>query len=209
MNRPTPSTRSLLLSLLLLPALAACSGDEQELKILPLVARFDAGSAPSADPAIFFTPSAADTNPGDDVVVVDVMLRATAGLTFNAFTMEIEFDHGVVQVGQVDLTATPMGDCTSQSAGHPICQSNANAANQDGTLLIGAAAQGGAVVSVTGDQKLFTLRFVGATVGFSDLTFTQGAGNGDCEILDAALNDLGVTCHNGAPPDTAQVTVAR
>ena len=205
--------RRFALPVLLVLTFAGCSGDEHKDVILPLVASFDPGDSPTADPVVFLLKSPADTVPSDDVVVVDVLLRSNVGTTFSAFTMEIHFDPGVIQVGQVDLTATPLGDCTSSTGLHPICADNVNSstdpANDTGTLLVAVGSQsGGALANVVGLQKLFTLRFVGASVGTSDVTFTQGAGSGDCEILDAQV-DLGVTCHNGAPPNTAHVVVTR
>ena len=211
MNRTLRSLRPLTLSLLALVALAGCNDDDNEDAIHPVHASFEVDPV-SADPAVFFVKSPTDVNATDDIVVVDVMLRSTGGTTFSAFTMEIHFDPTVLQIGQLDLTATALGDCTSGAALHPICSDNIDPAppiapaNDSGELLLGVSAQnGGPLASVTGIEKLFTLRFVGASVGTSDITFTQGAGSGDCEILDATPADLGITCESGA----AHVVVAR
>jgi hypothetical protein len=217
MNRTTSAVRRSVLPVLLALAFAGCNGNgNNDDAILPLQAAVTIPDAPSGDPVVFFQKSPSDTITNDDIVGIDVMFQSNAGTVFSAFTMEIHFNPGVIQVGQVDLTSTPLGDCTATTGLFPICSDNAatssvSPANDTGTLLIGVGARsGGPLANVTGPEKLFTLRFIGASVGTSLIEFVDGPGNGDCEILaeqpapDPPLN-LGVPCQSGR----AMVTVAR
>jgi hypothetical protein len=208
--------RRFALPILIVLTFAGCSGDENKDVILPLQARFDV-AAVGGDPVIFFQKSPTDTNLTDDVVVVDVMLRSSASITFDAIDMEILFDPSLLQVGQVDMTTTPLGpcpanlasSCSSNGPTDPLCCSNANAANSSGDLIIGVSRTGGSGATVTGTDKLMTLRFIGATVGTSMVRFETTLPSGDCEILTgvppAPLVNLGVPCDS----DNATVTVAR
>jgi hypothetical protein len=197
-----------LAALVALGALACNRGNKKEDLITLPHAVVDT-PAVAGDPVIFFQKSATDTDTTDDIAIVDVMLRSTASVTFDGFTMEIRFNPGLVQIGQLDLTATPLGDCSGTGILPPICQSNVNSptspANDTGDLLFGVGARpGGASATVSGTTKLFTLRLVVTTVGTSNLEFVTGAGHGDCEIL-ASVVDLGIPCDSG----TTTVTGAR
>jgi hypothetical protein len=118
---------------------------------------------PIADPtAVYF----AENSISGDLVLLDVRLRTTTSVTFDAFTLEIHFDPGVIALGgdftSTPFTSTPFGACnqcvgrcnampcvkcedckapsvlTSQSTS-PFCQSNGILADRDGILLLGAA----------------------------------------------------------------------
>jgi len=193
-------------------ALAACGGSDDEIVILPTAASFSV-TAPTADPVVFFQKNPADTSDADTMVMVDVMLSSAAAVTFSSFTLEVTFDPGVVQVGQIDASATPVGGCGSPAACAPICADNispssADPANTTGDLLIGVANPLCPPANVTGTVKLLTIAFIGSSVGPSPLTLVDDGGSavqGDCEILDAAGSRLPIPCDSGG----AMITVAR
>ena len=207
MNRKLRSIRPLALPLLALVALSGCNDEDSNDAIHPVRATLVTPSV-NGDPLIFFQSSPSDTNPNDDTVTVDIMLRADAGLTFDYINMEVLFDPTIIHVGQVDLTSTPLGDCTQTGPTFPICLSNANAANTSGDLIIGISRTDGPSATITGTGKLLTLRFIGSTVGTSTLSFETALPSGDCEILADAVPDpvnLNVSCDGTG----SYVTVAR
>jgi len=190
-------------------ALAACGGGDEKNNILPTYTSFTV-TPPLTDQLVFLQKNPADTNNADNIVIVDVMLRHNAGVNFTAFTLEVTFDPGVVQVGQVDASATPLGECGGAGLCPPLCAdnvdpSNATPANATGDLVIGVAKTCGAAATVTGTDRLLTISFIGASVGQSTLTLVDDAGHGDCEILDSNGDPLPITCDSGG----AMVTVAR
>jgi hypothetical protein len=179
----------------------ACSKDKNEASdILPIHAVLSI-TAPAADPVVFFKQSPVDTTSNDDVVFVDVMLHSSAMQSFDAFDLEIRFNPGLVQVGRVNGTATPLGNCDSSDPCHPICQNNAGTpspnANVTGDLIIGVAAQPGCMTAaVPPDVKLLTLGFFAAAEGSSTLELVDGPGTGDCEIL-SDVSALPIPCDSG------------
>jgi len=199
----------------MLLALAACGGGDDENAILPTMASFTV-TTPLIDPVVYLQKNAGDTTDTDNVVVVDVMLRHGAGVTFSAFTLEMSFTPGVVQVGQIDASTTPLGECGGSGPCPLICHDNlspsdVDPANSTGTLLIGVGAQGcGTAATVTGTERLLTISFIGASVGESLLDLVDDPAPvitalGDCEILDAAGDRLPIPCVDGG----AKITVAR
>jgi len=182
-------------------ALNACGNKNDEDKILPTRASLEV-TPPATDPLVYLDKNPNDTDTTDDVVLVDVMLRDSGGATFSSFTLELTFNPGVVQVGQIVNNATPLGDCTNPPACNLLCQDNvspssATPANTTGDLLLGVASgQLCTPVTVTTPTRLLTIAFIGASVGSSQLDLVDGPGSGDCEILDG-LNPLSITCDAG------------
>ncbi len=203
---------------------AACSGKASEPNVIKPIHAGIALSAVTADPAVYFAnPSVSDpTQTGaTDFVTLDVLYRDSTPRNFDAFTLEVHFDPGVVQIGEVSgLTA--LGDCGGSTC-QPICQNNvtqaegANDANRTGVLLIGigrqtscppAATLGGAGI------RLLTLGFIAATTtGPSPIRLVYNLAtsrDGECEILQypsASGNpfvDLKVPCYDGGAVLTAQ-----
>jgi hypothetical protein len=131
-------------------------------------------------------------------------------VAFRFFNLEINFTPGVVQVGQIDASATPLGGCGSGLC-PPICAdniapSNATPANTTGNLVLGVESQQcGTTANVTTTVRLLTISFIGASVGTSPITLVDGPGTGDCEILDSNGDPLPITCDSGG----ATVTVTR
>ncbi len=80
-------------ALLLLPS---CGKSKNENKILPVSAdiRID-------NPATFPAPSVflQKVSASGDLVIVDVMLRTSSAVTFDAFDLDLTFDPGIVQLG--------------------------------------------------------------------------------------------------------------
>jgi hypothetical protein len=180
-------------------ALNGCSHKNEGDKILPTRASLEVTPA-ATDPLVYLDKNPTDTNTTDDVVLVDVMLRDSGGASFNSFTLEITFDPGVVQVGQIVNNATPLGDCGNSTCGL-LCEDNvspgsATSANTTGDLLLGVAGPLCPSASVTAPTRLLTIAFIGSTVGSSPLEIVDGPGSGDCEILDN-LNPLSITCNAG------------
>jgi len=175
-------------ALTLLP-LAACSDDDNESKILPIRADF-AVTPVSTDPVVYLQKNPSDTSSADDVVLIDVMLRDMGAQPFDAFTLEVRFDPGVVQIGQVDNTATPLGDCRGSNPCDPLCLDNVEPtdpltpkANTTGDLFIGVASRPLCPGHPGGSVRLLTLGFIAASVGTSPIELVDVAGSGDCEIL--------------------------
>jgi hypothetical protein len=174
-----------------------CSKDKKEVSdILPIHAELSI-TATSADPVVFFQRSPLDTTTNDDVVIVDVMLRSIVTQSFDDFSLEVRFNPGLVQVGQVYLTATPLGNCDSGDPCAPLCLNNAVTANTTGDLFIGVPARVGCpTASVSGTVKLLTLGFIAAAEGVSTLELVDGPGTGDCEIL-SDVTALPIPCDSG------------
>jgi hypothetical protein len=189
----------------LLLAIAACSkSGNTEDKILPVHANISV-DAVTATPAIFFQTSASNTGQ-NDVVAVDIMLRPSGSVSFSAIDMEVKFDPGLVQIGQIDTSASPLGDCQTTTTCAPICSNNVNPssastpkANDVGDLILGIATNGlcpGVTVSTT--THLLTLWFIATTVGTSQITLVDTASTGDCEILSGSPPvPLPITCYSG------------
>lgn len=183
-------------------ALNACGNKNNEGdKILPTRASLEV-TPPATDPLVYLDRNPNDTDATDDVVLVDVMLRDSVGATFNSFTLEMTFDPGVVQVGQIINDTTPLGDCHNPPACTLLCQDNvspsaATSANTSGDLLL-AVASGSSCpsASVSAPTRLLTIVFIGSTVGSSTLELVDGPGTGDCEILDDLI-PLAITCNAG------------
>ncbi len=180
-----------------------CSKDKKEVSdILPIHATLSL-TAVAGDPVVFFQRNPSDVSSDDDVVIVDVMLRSSALQSFEAFDLEIRFDPGLVQIGQVNDTATPFGNCDSGSVCAPICLNNAGTpspnANVTGDLIIGVAARPAPCMTaaVPPDVKLLTLAFIAAAAGTSTLELVDGPGTGDCEILSGG-SPLPIPCNSGS-----------
>jgi hypothetical protein len=188
----------------LLLVIAACSkSSNNEDKILPVHADVTV-DAVTATPAIFLQKSASNTGQ-IDVVALDIMLRPSGTASFSAITMEVKFDPALVQIGQIDTSASPLGDCQSTGSCVPTCGNNVSSsgsgptANVSGDLLLGVTklfpCPG---VSVSTETPLLTLWFIATTVGTSQITLVDGAGNGDCEILSGNPPvSLGIPCYSG------------
>lgn len=201
MTRKTASI-AMFVAAAVLVAVCGCSSNEPENVITPNAARLEINDV-ATDPAVFLRKNPTDTSNADDVVVVDVMLRSTAAIDFSTINIELLFDPGVVQIGQLNMTATPLGDCTSAASCAPLCLENAStsgadAANKTGDLVVGVSARALCpAASATGEVTLMTLAFIGASTGSSTLTLVDGAGHGDCEILDANQAALPIPCDSG------------
>lgn len=171
----------------------------------------------TADPAVYF---ANPTNPDPatpDFATVDVMFRDSALPTFDAFTLQVEFDPGVVQVGEVGQM-TIFGDCQGSGPScNPICENNAFGdtsisfgANNSGTLLVGVSKPFPpsptppcpSATATSAGVKLLTLGFIGATVGQSTLKLIPAPPSGGCAIIQG-LASLGVPCDDGGAVLTA------
>jgi hypothetical protein len=166
--------------------LPGCHGDDRNpLQVLPIRATICFGdcAAPEPEPsgpAVFFRQSAADTDPDDDLIILDVMLRTAASLEFDAFTLEVRFDPGIVNVGGDPMaslfTSTPFGTCNqclricAQPCPTPPCPSTCQLCdeacdlpntieevNQSPTCLVNGAdanATGTLVIGVTINQDI-------------------------------------------------------
>jgi len=156
----------------------------------------------TADPAVFFKENASDV-PGDDSVLVDVMLRMGTAQGIDGYSLEVHFDPAMVQVTQVEGSVTPFGACNAINPTclmpSPICFDNlANGnANATGTLLAGVAVLGACpTYNASGEVTLFTLGFTATSIGQSRIVLISGPSSGDCEIYNDAL-DLGIPCLDG------------
>jgi hypothetical protein len=99
---------------LLLPA---CRGDEgNPSQVLPIRASIVLPDPEPLGSAVFFRQSVSDTDADDDLVILDVMLRTSASVEFDAFTLEVRFDPGIVNVGGDPMaspfSSTPFGTCS-------------------------------------------------------------------------------------------------
>lgn len=175
----------------------ACSKPKKEVSdILPIHAVVTI-TPTTADPVVFLKQSPLETTSNDDVLFVDVMLHSSTLQSFDDFSLEIRFNPGLVQVGRVDGTATPLGNCDSSGPCAPICENNAATANANGELFIGVPAKTGCpTASVSGTVKLMTLIFIAAAEGTSTLELVDGPGGGDCEIL-SDVTALPIPCDSG------------
>lgn len=186
-------------------AFSACDkSGNNEVKILPVHADVSVDTI-TADPAVFLRKSAADSNPTDQLVAVDVVLRDGAAPVFDAFTLELMFDPGLAQVSRITWNATPLGNCTGTMTSALLCLNNVSPsdpstvpANTSGDLVIGVARTDGAGTSNPGPVTLVTIWFFATTVGTSQLTLIDGPGSGDCEILGGSSPaSLGFPCLSG------------
>lgn len=182
-----------------LPLLLACGDEDEETKILPIRAAFTV-DAVSTDPVVFLQQNPDDTSSTDDVVLIDVMLRDMTVQPFEKFNLEVRFDPGIVQIAEVDDTATPLGDCRSSSPCAPLCFNNVQDANGTGKLIIGVSSNASCPGSAGGNLPLLTLGFIASSIGTSRIVLFDGAGSGDCEILSssgASLTPLDIPCDDG------------
>ena len=188
----------------------ACSGDERTVAIGPIFADITIEDTSATDPAVYFEKAGASA----DMIMVDVKLRTPMPTDYDAFTLEIRFDPGHVQISQVFGLTTSLGTCSNimsngcSSTGlmcDPLCCSNAVDANSTGDLLIGVSAPVGCTkTSSPPDETLLQLVFLAATAGASRLQLVDGPGSGDCAILNA-LNNLMIPCLDGM----AEITSTR
>lgn len=180
-------SRAFVLAVLPIALFTGCGGNDNanEVQIMPIVA-MPSFPAVLDDPVVFFQLSPDDTDPGDDLVMVDVMLRMATPQEFDGFTLEILFNPGILQPQRIDASATPFGDC---DAGGPctVLNSNLTDASLTGDLTIGVGiiptGGGVPVTPAPGDTRLLTVSFVAASTGTSTLQLVDAAGRGDCEIL--------------------------
>src|SRR5437867_9227298 len=175
-------------------AFSACDrGGSNHVDILPVHADVTV-DLPTAmpDQQIFLQKSALDTSIADDLVVVDVMLRSSTPVTFYDIDMELLFDPGLVEVSRLEWSMTPLGDCTDTVAACPLyCTTNVSSSGTTppGDLILGIPTESCSPgATITGTVRLFSIWFIAASAGSSQLTLVDGPGSGDCEILDANRN---------------------
>ncbi len=186
------------LVLLCLPACSQNEGNRNEIR--PLKATI-AIEPVFANPAVFFVENFASTS---SLILLDVMLRSSNSVDFDAFTLEIHYLPGIVGLGgdpvSSGITETPFGRCNepdtincSAPAADPLCTSTADSAGSTGELIIGVAANTGQgcppMTFGGGEIKLMTIGFVPAGTGQSTIRLvgnTSTSGDGQCEILKAA-----------------------
>lgn len=190
--------------------LAGChANDTNENVIRPVKASLLIDPEPVTDPVVFLRPLATDP-PDDDLIVLEVVFRATAPpLTYTGFDLEIAFNPGKIQLASLAADAdgiiTSVGHCPSSGgtsgACDPICLLNTDCrANTSGTIC--ANASGDLIIGVhanepgcppfdtgTGEVTLITIGFKAATVIESALdgrlSFVYNpAATGDSEIVD-------------------------
>jgi uncharacterized protein DUF6923 len=156
----------------------------------------------TADPSVFFKENATDV-PGDDSVLVDVMLRMGTAQEIDGYSLEVHFDTAMVQIAQVDGSVTPFGPCNAINPTclmtSPLCaDSLANGiANATGTLLAAAFVTGACpTYNASGEVTLLTLRIIATTAGQSRIALISGPSSGDCEVYNDVL-DLGIPCLDG------------
>lgn len=185
---------------ILLPACG--SNDRPKNRIRPIQASLAIDPFPgSPDPAVYLE----KVSTTGDLVTVNVKLRATSAITFDAFNLEFQFDPSRVQVGdRFEVNPAVLGDCHSGLACEPFCLTSPDA-NTTGSLVLGISRNPGAAcpsANLSGDTTLLTLGFIAATTidpPGSPIDLVAGPGNGDCEILQygagpGGLIDLGVEC---------------
>jgi hypothetical protein len=188
---------------LALVSLSACTRSESnQNQIAPLQATI-AINPVLDDPAVIFVKNSASTS---SLVLLDVVLRSSAAVDFDGFTLEIHYNPGIVALGgdpaDPGITQTPFGhcnepdttNCSSGPAFDPICTSSADLAQSTGELVIGVFAntgEGCPSVSFGGGQiKLMTIGFMPAGTGTSRIELVYNPApseHGDCEILSSLL----------------------
>jgi hypothetical protein len=102
--------------------LGSCHSDSNESDIKPIRASVSFPNPAPSGPSVFLR-AAANDNPDDDVVPLEVVLDSGAGITFDAFNIEIlptdPANPGLPRDGIVQITfdaaagATPFGACNS------------------------------------------------------------------------------------------------
>ncbi len=204
-----------LASLLVLASSApGCGKSKNENRIKPITANLSIDPfTGTPNPAVFLEKQQTT----GDLVTVRVNLHTTNAVTFDAYTLEFHYDPTLVQVSDVfEINSTLLGDCcfpndTTCTPNQPLCEFNAEAANTNGTLLIGIASPTNLATglpyqtaTVSSDTTLITLGFVAATAIDPPGTRIQliSAGHGSCEIL-LALAPQGVPCVDGNATMTA------
>ncbi len=126
-----------LAALLLVAASApACGRSKNENRIKPIVATLTIQNPyqGAPDPAVYLFKDPKDSR-FPDLETVEVRLRATSPVSFDAFTLEFTYNFLVIQVGDVfDVNPAVLGDCNGGSSCQPLCQTNAAAANSGLTV---------------------------------------------------------------------------
>jgi len=144
-----------LLALLALASLCASCGKTRTKNVIKgLLADVTVNYASIPDPGVYFRKVSPPTMGSDgDVVVLDVVLRSTSPMTFDAFDLHLKFDPHIVMLAASPTTPpladTPFGACnaalTSPSGPgcvptvtlNPFCESSAGLSLAD--LLIGVS----------------------------------------------------------------------
>jgi hypothetical protein len=223
-------TRAAVAALALVP-LAACDEDEKEPAVLPIRAAVTVDQV-MGDPALYFAPSDLDTRSDDDIVVLDLMLRMSLAREFDAFSVRVRFDPGVVlfaayrQTPEADgQTFNPFGECNSGATycakypppppgdpnpapgtTGPLCQpqSVSPVYPPEDHLISVAARDSSACDSYTqgGTIRLLSLTFIAATVGTTRVELVSEEPH-DCEILMTLDPIPGVQCLDGNATITA------
>lgn len=201
-------TRRALSAAALAPALflLACGGsDKNSNRIKPIQATLTIDPfTNSPDPAVYFVKDPKDAR-FPDLETVQVRLYTSGPVTFDAYSLEIHFDPSRVQMGNVfEFDQGVLGGCNSGLPCSPTCQVNSSDVNSTGTLLIGVAAFGGCpATTLSTDTMLVRIGFLAQTTidpPGTPIELIQGAGRGDCEILQYVapdLVDLGIQCVGG------------
>ncbi|HZM70595.1 MAG TPA: hypothetical protein VFB95_09530 [Candidatus Cryosericum sp.] len=218
-----------IIAVLVAPLLLSCNSDDDESKILPIRAVATVDTVPD-DPAIFLAVSPLDTKTDDSIVSIDVMVRMTAAQEFDAVSLQVRFDPGIVQfAGFIQspendgVTFNPFGECNSgmtycdkhpfippptppAPTTGPLCQSNGT--SQPGNAFIGMAARPPPSLcdsfNRSGTFKLLTLNFIASSVGSTRIELVSSPQTGDCEILNNLVELAGpVPCIDGMATITA------
>lgn len=195
--------------------LSGChTGSAPENHIIPVVATLTMDTPePAGSPLVF--PREVPDITTDDIVTVNLILRPSGTLQYRGFTLEVDFDPGTVQLlglgGDILGIPTAVGRCPvgggqGTDPCDPFCQFNltgGNGANSTGKLLVGVYLGASCLTPhvASGEETVMTLGFRAATnirtPQEGRITLVEGAGHGDCEILDNNVSgtptDLGIT----------------
>jgi hypothetical protein len=196
-----------LAALLLAPALG-CGGDDSSPNvIIPITATATLDPDPPGDPVIYLQ----KVSEVGDLVTVNVRLRTSTQVTFDAFNLDVRFDPGIVTVAGIGYVGTILCGCDESVincayTGEAICQPSAT--TPSGEFLLGISSSGGDPDFDTGaspDVILVTLAFRAGAVTPVDGTRVDfisdpSQPDGSCEILtfDASgVVDAGIPCAAG------------